>query len=200
MLLYWFAWVLLQVILPVLRRWKVIGRTNLPSEGGVIVIANHQSYWDPLVLGAALPRRVFFMAKEELFRIPVFGAILRLVGAFPVKRESFDRKAFKTALDYLMRGRVVGIFPEGRRSHTGQFLPPQPGAVFLALKAGAPLVPVGLIGTRGVFGKVTVQVGKPFFLHTKSAKPSRAEIEDGSAKITAAIAALAGADTGQSWK
>ncbi len=195
-MLYWFAWALLQILLPVLRRWKVKGRTNLPPEGGVIVIANHQSYWDPLVLGAALPRRVFFMAKEELFRIPVFGTVLRLVGAFPVKRESFDRKAFKMALDYLMRGRVVGIFPEGRRSHTGQFLPPQPGAVFLALKAGAPLVPVGLVGTRGVFGRVTVRVGNPFFLYSETGKPSRAEIEDGGAKITAAIAALTGANTG----
>jgi 1-acyl-sn-glycerol-3-phosphate acyltransferase len=136
------------------------------------------------------------MAKEELFRIPVFGTVLRFVGAFPVKRELFDRKAFKTSLDYLMRGRVVGIFPEGRRSHTGQLLPPQPGAVFLALKSGAPLVPVGLVGTRGVFGRVTVRVGKPFFLLTESAKPSRYEIEDGGAKITAAIAALTGADTG----
>ena len=153
-MLYWFAWVLLQILLPVLRRWKVEGAANLPPEGGVIVVANHRSYWDPVVLGAALRRRVYFMAKEELFKIPVFGILLRLLGAFPVRRESFDRRAFKVALDYLMRGRVVGIFPEGRRSHAGRLLSPQPGAVFLALKAGTPVVPVGLIGTRGIFGKV----------------------------------------------
>lgn len=180
-------------MLPVFRRWKVVGAENIPPEGGVIVVANHQSYWDPPVLGAALPRRVFFMAKEELFKIPVFGTVLRLVGAFPVKRESFDRTAFKTALDYLMRGRVVGIFPEGRRNHTNELLPAQPGTVFLAFKSAAPLVPVGLIGTRGAFGKVQVQVGKPFFLRAESQKPSREEIAAGGEKVMAAIAELTGA-------
>lgn len=189
-MVYWFAWGLLRVLLPVLRRWKVEGAGNLPSGEGVIVVANHQSYWDPVVLGAALHRRVYFIAKEELFRIPLFGSLLRILGAFPVRREAFDRKALKTALDYLMRGRVVGVFPEGRRSHTGDLLPAQPGAAILALKTGAPVVPVALIGTRGVCGKVRVRVGKPFYLKTGGKKPTREEIVEGGEKMMAAIATL----------
>lgn len=193
---YWLAWVLLQVLLPILRRWKVDGADNLPREGGAMVVANHQSYWDPLVLGAALPRRVYYMAKEELFRVPVLAWLIRVWGAFPVRREGFDRKALKTATDYLMRGHVVGIFPEGQRSHTGQLLPAQPGAAILALKTGVPVVPVALIGTRGVCGKVRVRVGKPFFLAPEKGKPSRKEIAAGGEKMIAAIAALMKDDAG----
>lgn len=187
---YWLAWVLLKVSLPVLRRWNVEGAGNLPPEGGVMVVANHQSYWDPLVLGAALPRRVYFMAKEELFRIPVLAWIIRVWGAFPVRREGFDRKALKTATDHLMRGHVLGIFPEGQRSHTGRLLPAQPGAAILALKTGVPVVPVALIGTRGVCGKVKVRVGKPFYLTGEKGKPLREEIAAGGVKMIAEIAAL----------
>jgi 1-acyl-sn-glycerol-3-phosphate acyltransferase len=198
--LYWFAWGLLQILLPVLRRWKVEGKDNLPPAGGVIVIANHQSYWDPPVLGAALKRRVHFMAKEELFRIPLFGLLIRILGAFPVRREGFDRKALKVAVDYLMRGRVVGIFPEGRRSLTGELLPAQPGAAVLALKTGVPVVPVALIGTRGLLGKVRVRVGRPFYLKTEGKRPTREEIVNGGQEMIAAIAALMGADADRKWK
>lgn len=189
-MVYWFAWGLCKVLLLLLRRWKVEGTANLPREGAVIVIANHQSYWDPVVLGTALSRRVYFMAKEELFQIPLFGLLLRLLGAFPVRREVYDRRAFKMALDHLMRGHVVGIFPEGTRSHTGKLLPAQPGAAMLALRSGAPVVPVALIGTRGLCGRVRVRVGKPFFLASGGSKPSRAEITAGGEKMMAAIAAL----------
>ncbi|MEW6448107.1 MAG: lysophospholipid acyltransferase family protein [Bacillota bacterium] len=187
---YWLAWGLLQVLLPVLRRWKVEGAANLPAEGGVMVVANHQSYWDPLILGAALRRRVYFMAKEELFRIPVLGWVIRVWGAFPVRREGYDRKALKTAIDHLMRGHVVGIFPEGQRSHSGRLLPVQPGAAILALKTGVPVVPMALIGTRGICGKVKVRVGRPFYLTAKKEKPSREEIAAGGEKIVTEIAAL----------
>lgn len=193
---YWLAWAVLKLFLPVLRRWKVQGAANLPPEGGVMVVANHQSYWDPLVLGAALPRRVYFMAKEELFRIPVLSWLIRTWGAFPVRREGFDRKALRTAIDYLMRGHVVGVFPEGRRSHTGQLLPAMPGAAILALKTGVPVVPVALIGTRGVCGKVKVKVGKPFHLTAEKGKPSREEIAAGGERMIAEIAVLMEDDVG----
>lgn len=189
-MVYWCAWALCRVLLPLLRRWKVEGAENLPREGAVIVIANHQSYWDPVVLGTALRRRVYFMAKEELFRIPFFGTLIRVLGAFPVKREAYDRRALKVALEHLMRGHVVGIFPEGTRSPSGELLPPQPGAAILALKTGAPVLPVALIGTRGVCGRVRVRVGKPFTLVPAGRKPSREEVAAAGEKMMAAIAAL----------
>lgn len=145
-------------------RWQITGLKNFPAKGPVIVIANHVSYWDPIVVGSALPRQVHFMAKKELFSYPVFGCILRLLGAFPVSRGRPDRAAIKRALAHLKKGEVIGVFPEGTRSKTGELLPPFTGTAYIALRAGAPVCPVALIGTqhifyRGFFRKFQVRIG-----------------------------------------
>ncbi|GAW93226.1 lysophospholipid acyltransferase family protein [Calderihabitans maritimus] len=146
-------------------RWQVVGKENLPPQGPVVVVANHVSYWDPPVLGVALPRQIHFMAKEELFRIPLLGPLIRILGAFPVKRGKSDRAALKAGLQLLQEGKVLGLFPEGTRSKTGQLLPFQPGAALLALKAGVPIVPVALQGSRQILRRfrptVRVVIGKP---------------------------------------
>ena len=102
------------------------------------------------------------MAKAELFKIPVVGHVIALSGAFPVHRDKTDRIAIRTALRLLKEGQVVGIFPEGTRSHSGEMLKPHLGAAMLALKSGAPILPVALSGTRGVWGKVKVRVANLF--------------------------------------
>lgn len=160
-MLYRFLRIIGRAVLLLLRRWSVSGTENVPLRGGLVVAGNHTSYWDPVVLGCALSRQVYFMAKAELFRIPFLGTLITLLGAFPVHRSGRDAGAVKRALVLLKQGRVVGIFPEGTRSRTGELLPAHVGAAMLALHAKVPVLPVALQGTRGVFGKVRVIVGKP---------------------------------------
>ncbi|MBO8127951.1 MAG: 1-acyl-sn-glycerol-3-phosphate acyltransferase [Peptococcaceae bacterium] len=178
-------WVLL------LRRWNVGGLQHMPKHGGVIVASNHISYWDPVVVGCCFQRRVYFMAKAELFRYPVFGSLLRILGAFPVHRSGADRQAIRTALQHLKQGRVLGIFPEGTRSKTGKMLAPQMGTALIALKAGVPVLPVAVSGTRGVFGKIKVKIGKPLvFQNYYAKKPSKEDLKKVSEVIMEHIAAL----------
>lgn len=165
---YRFAWHVCRFILKTVRRMEVEGAACVPSRGGLIVVANHTSYWDPVIVGCALHRQVFFMAKEELFRIPFLNLIIRWLGAFPVRRGLADRKAYRTALLLLRRGQVVGIFPEGKRSHTGRLLPPQSGAAVLALRTGVPVLPVCIEGSRGLAGRVVVRVGTPLVFSVRS--------------------------------
>lgn len=186
---YSFARFICRVILVCLRRWEVRGLSNIPAQGGLVLVANHVSYWDPVVVGCALNRRISFMAKAELFTIPLLGQFIRAVGTFPVRRNQSDRTAIRTAIKLLTEGHIVGIFPEGTRSHTGELLKPHQGAAMLALKAGVPFLPVALKGTRGVFGKVIINIGKPF-LYPAGAKVSRSDLENASSQVMARIAQL----------
>ncbi|HAA89483.1 MAG: 1-acyl-sn-glycerol-3-phosphate acyltransferase PlsC [Thermoanaerobacterales bacterium 50_218] len=172
-------------------RWEVIGLENFPMEGPVIVVANHVSYWDPIVVGSALPRQVHFMAKKELFFYPVLGFLIRRLGAFPVDRRRADRSAIKKGLEILKNGRVLGIFPEGTRSKTGEILAPYSGAAYFAVKTGAPVCPVALEGTRkifslGFFRKVRVKIG-PVIRFDRSFD---GDLESGSQKIMEKIRQL----------
>lgn len=142
----------------------------MPRQGPLIVAINHLSLLDPILVGAALPRPVHFMAKEELFRYPLLGLLLRWVRAFPVRRGEADREAIASGLRILQAGGVVGIFPEGTRSLDGRLLSLQGGTAFLALKSGAPIVPVAISGTERAMPKgawwprrvaVRIQVGTP---------------------------------------
>lgn len=158
---YRFARALCRLVLFLLRRWQIVGRENVPADGGLVVASNHVSYWDPVVVGCALPRKIFFMAKAELFAIPVLGPVIASLGAFPVNRQGTDARAVKKALQLLRQGELVGIFPEGTRSHNGKLLPPHVGVAMLALRAKVPVLPVAVVGSRGVFGRVRVVIGRP---------------------------------------
>jgi len=188
---YRFARAVCRAVLAVLRRWRVHGAENLPAAGGMVVVSNHLSYWDPVVVGCALKRQVYFMAKAELFAIPLLGPVIRALGAFPVRRQTTDRQAVKTALHLLARGELVGIFPEGTRSHSGELLKPHVGAAVLAYKAGVPVLPVALKGTRGVLGRVEVFIGEPFALRFAS-KPAKRDLEEASDEVMKKIAGLLG--------
>lgn len=168
-MLYPIARFIFRVLFKVLWRWKVEGLENFPAAGPVVVVANHVSIWDPVAVGSALPRQIKFMAKEDLFHYPVLGSILPRLGAFPVKRNQPDRVAIRRALEILENKEVLGMFPEGTRSKTGELLKPHPGAAMIALKARAPVVPVACIGTadmwRSLFKReaLRVRIGKPVF-------------------------------------
>lgn len=186
---YKFARLLCRIVLVLLRRWEVKGAENLPASGGVVLAANHASYWDPVVVGCAFNRQVYFMAKSELFKIPLLGPVIRSLGAFPVRRDKSDRNAIRTAIKLLEKGNVVGIFPEGGRSHTGELMKPNLGAAMLAFKAGVPILPVALSGTKGVLGKVTVLVGRPVLIR-QGAKAKKVELENTSDYVMTQIAGL----------
>ncbi|TDX53308.1 lysophospholipid acyltransferase family protein [Orenia marismortui] len=172
--------------------WKVKGLENLPEEGGVIVVANHQSNYDPPILGCSLNRQVHFMAKEDLFDGFIKNKYMRSVGAFPVKRGRGDMGAIKTALKLLRNGEVLGIFPEGTRSKTGKLKRAKLGAVMLALKSEVPIVPVGLKGTKKPFREdLIINIGKAFMLDKYyNRKLDKEEMKEVGKEIMAKIAEL----------
>lgn len=181
-------------------RWQVIGRENIPRKGGVLLCANHVSYIDPPALGAGASRRVHFMAKEPLFRVPVLGFLIKRVGAFPVRQHTADRTALKKAIELLQNGEVVAIFPEGTRNFNPQeLLPPEPGAGMIALKSRVPVVPVALINTEKLlpphalffrFARIKVAYGKPVDLGNLYDKNGREAVEEAGKRIMAAISEL----------
>ena len=146
---------LLQWLFKVVFRCKIAGVENIPLSGGLIIAANHTSNWDPPMAAVFALRPVSFMAKQELFSIPVFGQIITRLYAFPVKRGAGDRGAIKTALQILKKGECLGLFPEGTRSHDGKMHKPEAGIAFIAAKAKVPVVPTALLGAADIFGKET---------------------------------------------
>lgn len=190
------------VVVAVLRslfRMEVTGREHEPPEGAFLAVSNHWSAFDPPVLGAALRRKVHFMAKQELFEIPLLRSWMRCIGTFPVRRGEPDRQAIRRALQVLQRGGVVGMFPEGTRNPRGYLLPAEPGAAFLALKAQVPILPVGILGTLEVLPKgarvprlrkILVRIGPPFRVDDLVNSPDR--LQQASERIMAAIAELLG--------
>ncbi|KQL49274.1 acyl-phosphate glycerol 3-phosphate acyltransferase [Brevibacillus choshinensis] len=153
-----------RIIFSLVFRWQVIGREHIPKEGPVILCANHISLWDPPLLGSGIERMVNFMAKEELFRIPVIGFLITKFGAFPVKRGAGDRAAIRTTLKLLEEGKIFGIFPEGTRSKTGEVGEGMPGVAMFALKSQALVIPVAIIGPYRLFRPIKIVYGEPIDL------------------------------------
>ena len=148
------------VLFPIYQ-FRVIGKENLPSEGGVLLCTNHIHNFDPIVVGITSPRPIHFMAKEELFTVPILGKIMPLINAFPVKRGLSDRGALRTGLGILKEGNVLGLFPEGTRSKTGELGEGLAGAGFFALRSNAHIVPCAIIGPYKPFKRLKFVYGKP---------------------------------------
>lgn len=183
----------------VFGRLKVIGRENIPPQGGALICSNHISYADPPVLGAGAPRLLHYMAKIELFQVPVLGFLIKRVGAFPVQQRTADRAALKTAIDYLSKGELVAMFPEGQRIYGGQLGEALPGVGMIALRAKAPVIPAALINTDKLlpphkllprFTRVTVIYGEPVPLDDLYEKSGREAVEEVGKRIMSAIGGL----------
>jgi len=130
---------------------EVIGVENIPERGGVIIASNHVSYLDPIVLGVSTKRKIYFIAKKEVFSNYFGSIILNKLNAFPVDRKKIDMIAFKKTISILEGGGALGIFPEGTRSLNGELQELKLGVVKIAMKAGVPIIPVGIIGTHKIY-------------------------------------------------
>jgi 1-acyl-sn-glycerol-3-phosphate acyltransferase len=146
-------------------RLKVYGRDRVPRDGGIVVASNHFSWLDPVVLGVASPRIVYYMAKIEAHRVPGFGAFIRSFGCFPVRRGESDRDAVRTMRRIVAEGKALGLFVEGTRQRSGVPGPVMPGAAMVALQEEVPIVPVAIHGSQhwrpGNFHPVSVAWGEP---------------------------------------
>jgi 1-acyl-sn-glycerol-3-phosphate acyltransferase len=170
---YWILKAILTPILLVVYRVRVEGRDALPRQGPVILAANHRSFLDSIFLPLVLRRRVTFVAKAEYFDDPKTAWFFRAVGQIPIRREggSASDGALAAATDVLQRGGVFGIYPEGTRTRDGYLHRGHTGVARLAMKTGAPIVPVGLVGTDEcqptdkklprLFRRVSVRFGPP---------------------------------------
>ena len=161
------------LVLPVYRglfRGRTRGIQNVPMQGPLVVVANHGSHLDPPLLGHALGRPVAFMAKAELFRIPLLGVLIRALAAYPVNRGASDREAIRTATARLQAGWATGVFLDGTRQADGRVNQPMPGAALLAARSGAPLLPVAIVNSHRALGPgqkrlrlvpLEVRIGQP---------------------------------------
>ena len=160
-------------VLPIYKfvlRGHLIGRENIPQKNSFIMVSNHGSLLDPPLLGHALGRNISFMAKAELFKIPLLGFIIKACGAYPVKRGIVDKNTIKTACKKLSNDNCIGIFIDGTRQKNGRVNRPKQGAALLAFKNQKLLLPVAIINSHRLirfkffiplFSKIVIKVGKP---------------------------------------
>lgn len=153
-------WLIGPIILFVTRP-IVYGRQNLRVKGKAIFIANHRSMWDPLILALVSPRNIHFMAKKELFESKLGNFFFRSLYAFPVNRRNVDLQSLKNALKVLDKGDVFGIFPEGKRAVTDSLDEFEKGAAFLAIRSGAPVIPIYIHPDTSRQVRPVMLVGKP---------------------------------------
>ncbi len=146
------SWLVVWPLYRLLFRGRTAGGANVPMEGALVVVANHGSHLDPPLLGHALGRPVAFMAKAELFRVPLLGRLIRSCGAYPVSRGAGDRQAIRTASERLAQGWATGVFLDGTRQADGRVNTPLAGAALLAARAGVPLLPVAIVNSHRALG------------------------------------------------
>jgi len=195
---YWLnvrTWVSLVMLFA--ARVDVQGRENIPRHGPLILVSNHLNNGDPPVLTWATPRRVVWMAKIELFRMPVIGLLFRAFGLIPVRRFEADLTALRKSREALNNGCVLGMFPEGTRSGGRGLKEGEPGTAVIALRTGAPILPVAIWGTehvklpRDLVGRtrINVRYGPPFQV-PHSRRVTKEQVAEATHEIMRRIAEL----------
>ncbi|MFW5946873.1 MAG: lysophospholipid acyltransferase family protein, partial [Gemmatimonadota bacterium] len=182
----------------------VQGLDRIPETGPFVLIANHQSYLDPVLIQALIPRPMYTMAKSTEFSSPVVGALLKRLKSFPARRFEIDPQAVRMVLRHLQAGRAVGIYIEGERTWDGRLRAPRLGTLRLLLKAGVPVIPCGIAGAYDVWprwsrrnrrGTVRIRIGEPIrlpALHDREAREKA--LPDARDRIMDALADLSGAE------
>jgi 1-acyl-sn-glycerol-3-phosphate acyltransferase len=165
-----FKWSVVSPMLHSYFRGRIYGAENVPKRGPLIIVSNHASDFDPPIVSNCVRRPVAYMAKEELFNIPIFSTLIQWYGAYPVKRGAADRSAIRSALAMLEKGWACGIFLQGTRTPDGRITDPKLGAALIAQKTQVPLLPVCLWGSEKIVQKgqyltkitpLTVRIGQP---------------------------------------
>ena len=188
----------MRILLLLLTRWQVKGRENIPGQGPLLVVANHLHLADPPLVSVSLKRKTIFMAKEEVFRARFSSYFIGSFGAFPVHRGRLDRKALRQSQRILAEGVALVIFPEATRSKNAQLQPAFPGSALIALRSGAPILPVAITGTERIKGatwwlrrpRITVTFGSPFHLPPVDGKLSKTKLAELTNSIMGHIAEL----------
>ena len=181
--------------------WKAEGRENIPLTGPLILVANHVHVLDPLLLVFTLPRWIIFVAKEELFHSLFLRLWLRWAGSLPLQRDgkvTEKQRILESAKKALQEGLILGMFPEGGRSHDGKLRKAKPGSAVIASKTDVPLLPVGVVGTDKIHGiswlwkrpPIVVKIGKPFKLPPTTNKISKTQMQLLTMQLMREIAAL----------
>jgi 1-acyl-sn-glycerol-3-phosphate acyltransferase len=162
---------LLAILATVLVRWRATGQGNIPATGGVLLVSNHLSFLDVILLGISLRRPLNYVARSTLF-VSILGWFIRSVGAFPIQREGMGASGMKETLRRLRAGGIVTLFPEGTRSYDGQLGPLKPGIAVLVQRVGVPVVPAGVAGMFEVWPRsrpfpvphpVRIHYGRPIY-------------------------------------
>lgn len=191
-----FKWSIVSPVLHTYFRGRIYGAENVPKQGRLLVVSNHASDFDPPLLSCAIGRPVAYMAKEELFKVPVLKQAITAYGAYPVKRGTGDRAAMKAAMASIESGWATGVFLDGTRTADGRIADPKLGAAWIAAKTNSPLIPVSLWGTHQIFKPessiprpvpITIRIGEVIEAPKSS---DRAELEAITQQCAAAIHAL----------
>ena len=194
---YWLnVWTWIRAALWVVTSQDVVGKENIPQKGALIFTCNHFSVGDPPLLIGIFPRRIVWMAKQELFDLPLLGKLYNMGGFIPVRRFEGDLRAIRRSQDALRRGHVLGMFPEGTRSG-GRLGRAEPGTALIALRTGALVLPVAIWGTEHVrlprdrFRRTTAHArfGEPYRLPNPS-RITREAVAAGTDEIMRRIAEL----------
>jgi 1-acyl-sn-glycerol-3-phosphate acyltransferase len=172
---------------------QVVGRQNVLETGPLIIASNHLSWADIPLIPVFVKRKVVYMAKEESFHGKL-GWLVRFLGAFPVKRGEADRQSLRTAQEQLKTGRILSIFPEGTRSKQHKLGQAHAGMGMIALRSGAPVVPVAIYGSERAFKKfrprITIIFGEPMILNPKGKKITREDIDESTEHVMLRIASM----------
>lgn len=204
MTFYRFIQGVVRTLRPLLGPLDVTGLEHVPGEGPFLLLANHQSYLDPVLIQTVVRRPIYTMAKSTQFSDRLTGALLRRVNSFPVRRFETDPQAVRIVLRRLGQGHGVGLYPEGERSWDGRLQPPRLGVLRLILKAGVPVVPCGISGAYDVWprwdrglrrGAVRIAFGPPLrFPHHDRRAHREAAVPEVRERLMAALSELSGAE------
>jgi 1-acyl-sn-glycerol-3-phosphate acyltransferase len=176
---YWFGYNVSRILAKIFFRFRILHRERMIQSGPVIMASNHQSYFDPPLVGNASDRAIYILARRSLLNVPILGWFLPKLNVIPVDQDGVDRSALKGIIRVLRRGECALVFPEGARTLDGNLQPAQPGVGLIIARTLAPVVPVRIFGAHEAlprgggfhFHPITVVVGEPIYFSEADLQP-----------------------------